>query len=797
MYGHVLEGEGGGEARHSSGPSAVTPLALPDRPSSDEDGLKAEAEARMRPGGQGSLGQGQDDPHLPRREGPAGPGDRGDGDDQGRAGEGKFTLDALSRSQKDVLLAVLSQLGAGAGGEVVAAAAVAAATAAGERSTGLGADAGACGRGSEGVWDWVSAEVSDIVACGAVEVGSEIGVYILAGILLMMLVAGAALEVGHQRAAGLEGVLRSGDGGEQGRSGGEAGGADKRRQGGARGGKQLRRRKEAISRQSQDSVGSNDEPRMPPGWPGSVGAGGLVEGEEVAVMKIGRLIVHTDKVLGHGSQGTMVYSGELDDGRQVAVKRLLAAFVDVAKGEVDLLLRADAHPNITRYYAKEEDGDFVYLALELCVGSLAAKIEASSNTSSNELSAEYLQRIAPGEAAAAAAAANISGAAQSSAPAVSDAAAPAGGGIGEGQALERRGSASEAPGGWPVGRVDVCKAQDMMGDLLKGLAYLHSLGIVHRDLKPGNLLLTKEGRIKISDMGFSKRLDNGQSSFDTVQAGTMGWRSPELLLKQRCTKAVDLFAVGCIMHYVLANGQHAFGEWIERDSNIVRDRPDSRALAFWPEARHLVDGLIAHEPSKRPSAVEALLHPFFWSQARCLRYLLDCSDRVETEAVDSPLVLAMERRAAAVFARPWHTELDAAFIATLLERLASCISGASPCPCLLLRERLPTRLLLAARCRRLHALQPHPRGQQACRRRCSGCPSLSLNFVLPRPTPPPFLPLSFSLSLSLTLSRPSRRKYTYTSLRDLLRAIRNKKNHFRYALSLARSLSLSRILTLN
>ena len=71
-----------------------------------------------------------------------------------------------------------------------------------------------------------------------------------------------------------------------------------------------------------------------------------------------------------------------------------------------------------------------------------------------------------------------------------------------------------------------------MGDLLKGLSYLHSLGIVHRDLKPGNLLLTKEGRIKISDMGFSKRLDNGQSSFDTVEAGTMGWRSPELLLKQ-------------------------------------------------------------------------------------------------------------------------------------------------------------------------------------------------------------------------------------------------------------------------
>ena len=98
------------------------------------------------------------------------------------------------------------------------------------------------------------------------------------------------------------------------------------------------------------------------------------------------------------------------------------------------------------------------------------------------------------------------------------------------------------------------------------------------------------------------------------------------------------------------------------------DRPDTRALAFWPEARHIVDALISHDPPKRPSAPEALLHPFFWSQPRCLRYLLDCSDRVETEAIDSPLVLAMERRAAAVFSRPWDEELDTAFIATLLER---------------------------------------------------------------------------------------------------------------------------------
>ena len=49
------------------------------------------------------------------------------------------------------------------------------------------------------------------------------------------------------------------------------------------------------------------------------------------------------------------------------------------------------------------------------------------------------------------------------------------------------------------------------------------------------------------------------------------------------------------------------GDWIERDSNIVRDRPDTSPLAFWPEARHLVDQLVRHDAGARPGAAEAVL----------------------------------------------------------------------------------------------------------------------------------------------------------------------------------------------
>ena len=70
-----------------------------------------------------------------------------------------------------------------------------------------------------------------------------------------------------------------------------------------------------------------------------------------------------------------------------------------------------------------------------------------------------------------------------------------------------------------------------------GLSHLHNLRIVHRDLKPQNILVNmgKDGkaRVLVSDFGLCKKLEGGQSSFGATTAhaaGTSGWRAPELLL---------------------------------------------------------------------------------------------------------------------------------------------------------------------------------------------------------------------------------------------------------------------------
>lgn len=75
------------------------------------------------------------------------------------------------------------------------------------------------------------------------------------------------------------------------------------------------------------------------------------EPEDTTRLVRGKLTVFTDKILGYGSCGTIVYEGQYE-GRKVAVKRMLAAFYKIAQREVTALLESDTHNNIITYYAK-------------------------------------------------------------------------------------------------------------------------------------------------------------------------------------------------------------------------------------------------------------------------------------------------------------------------------------------------------------------------------------------------------------------------------------------------------------
>ena len=82
---------------------------------------------------------------------------------------------------------------------------------------------------------------------------------------------------------------------------------------------------------------------------------------------------------------------------------------------------------------------------------------------------------------------------------------------------------------------------------LKGLEYLHLNWIMHRDLKPNNLLVNREGVLKIGDFGLAK-FYGSPTRVNTHQVVTRWYRAPELLFGARhYSTGVDIWAIGCIL----------------------------------------------------------------------------------------------------------------------------------------------------------------------------------------------------------------------------------------------------------
>ena len=90
-----------------------------------------------------------------------------------------------------------------------------------------------------------------------------------------------------------------------------------------------------------------------------------------------------------------------------------------------------------------------------------------------------------------------------------------------------------------------------------GLAYLHEKGVVHRDVSPGNILVARNGAVKITDFGISRVVGDGREDEGT-RAGKSGYLAPERIRGEGATFSSDLFAAGVISVELLL-GRRLFG----------------------------------------------------------------------------------------------------------------------------------------------------------------------------------------------------------------------------------------------
>jgi len=151
-------------------------------------------------------------------------------------------------------------------------------------------------------------------------------------------------------------------------------------------------------------------------------------------------------------------------------------------------------------------------------------------------------------------------------------------------------------------QLPVPTALEIIQDVAQGLAAAHAKGIIHRDLKPANIMLTEDGRARLTDFGLAQDAENPDGREGLI-VGTPYYMSPEQWLGHKADERSDLYSVGVIL-YQMVTGQRPF------QGETVNELMHQHLKVVAPSMKHydpeLADGLcamvkkmIAKPPKKR------------------------------------------------------------------------------------------------------------------------------------------------------------------------------------------------------
>jgi eukaryotic-like serine/threonine-protein kinase len=135
----------------------------------------------------------------------------------------------------------------------------------------------------------------------------------------------------------------------------------------------------------------------------------------------------------------------------------------------------------------------------------------------------------------------------------------------------------------------------------------HRAGFVHRDVKPGNILVTADGRVLLTDFGIAKGLDTSADDLtsDNVMMGTAKYLSPEQVRGRRLDGRADLYSLGLVLYECLAGRVPFLGE-TDADTALARLQRDptdlGRLRPTLPRGLvNLVHRLLSRNPNHRPA----------------------------------------------------------------------------------------------------------------------------------------------------------------------------------------------------
>ena len=173
----------------------------------------------------------------------------------------------------------------------------------------------------------------------------------------------------------------------------------------------------------------------------------------------------------------------------------------------------------------------------------------------------------------------------------------------------------------------------MSVQLCDALQYAHDRGIVHRDLKPSNLMLTTNGKLKLTDFGIAKDLDGEALTATGRTLGTAAYMAPEQIRgTPEVSHKTDLYALGCVLYQMLTGKPPFSGTspvvLMHAHINQEVPRPSAKVEVIPKALDDLVVSLMAKNPADRPWDATLV--------AQNLRAIMEKADRKEPVAMVHP-----------------------------------------------------------------------------------------------------------------------------------------------------------------
>ncbi|NXY16063.1 STK36 kinase, partial [Atrichornis clamosus] len=153
------------------------------------------------------------------------------------------------------------------------------------------------------------------------------------------------------------------------------------------------------------------------------------------------------------------------------------------------------------------------------------------------------------------------------------------------------------------------QVQTIAAQLISALYYLHSHRILHRDMKPQNILLGKDGVVKLCDFGFARAMSIHTMVLTSIK-GTPLYMSPELVEERPYDHTADLWSVGCILYELFVGTPPFYTNSIFQLVSLIVKDPVKWPTAMSPVFKSFLQGLLMKDPHQRLSWPELLSHPF-------------------------------------------------------------------------------------------------------------------------------------------------------------------------------------------